>query len=86
MTRIVLALCALALACGVQAQGFPVPGKPVRIVVPSPPGGQADIPHSACPNCGGELVRQPIRPAAKLSKYPASSERVYEPEGCGRVA
>lgn len=37
-----------------------------------------------CPNCGGELVRRPIRPAAKLAKYPASTDRVYKPEGCVR--
>jgi len=24
-----------------------------------------------CPNCGGELVRRPVRPAEKLQKYPA---------------
>ena len=30
----------------------------------------------ACPNCGGELVRRPIRPVAALAKYPASTERV----------
>ena len=24
-----------------------------------------------CPNCGGELVRLPIRPAEKLINYPA---------------
>jgi hypothetical protein len=35
-----------------------------------------------CPNCGGELVRRPIRPAAKLAKYPASTERVHKPQGC----
>jgi hypothetical protein len=35
-----------------------------------------------CPNCGGELVRRPIRPAEKLTKYPASAERVYKPQGC----
>ena len=29
-----------------------------------------------CPNCGGNLERRPVRPAAMLSKYPASSERV----------
>ena len=29
-----------------------------------------------CPNCGGELVRRPVRPAAKLAKYPASTQRV----------
>jgi len=39
-----------------------------------------------CPNCGGELVRRPRRPAAELAKYPASTERVYKPEGCKRIA
>jgi uncharacterized protein len=34
------------------------------------------------PNCGGELLRRPIRPAAKLAKFPASRERVFKPEGC----
>jgi hypothetical protein len=29
-----------------------------------------------CPNCGGELVRRPIRPAGKLVRDPASTERV----------
>ncbi len=32
-----------------------------------------------CPNCGGELLRRPIRPAAALAKYPASTERVFKP-------
>jgi uncharacterized protein len=36
-----------------------------------------------CPNCGGELVRRPRRPAEKLAKYPASSDRVFKPDGCG---
>lgn len=35
-----------------------------------------------CPNCGGELVRRPIRPAAKLEKNPASTQRVFKPAGC----
>ncbi len=35
-----------------------------------------------CPNCGGELVRRPVRPAGLLGKYPASTERVLKPEGC----
>ncbi|ANP45032.1 DUF1272 domain-containing protein [Candidatus Viadribacter manganicus] len=30
----------------------------------------------ACPNCGGNLERRPVRPAAALVKYPASTERV----------
>jgi hypothetical protein len=40
----------------------------------------------SCPNCGGELVRRPVRPASKLVKYPASTERVYKPEGCRALA
>jgi hypothetical protein len=30
----------------------------------------------ACPNCGGNFVARPIRPAAFLGKHPASTERV----------
>ena len=29
-----------------------------------------------CPNCGGELVRRPIRPAAALVRVPPSTTRV----------
>lgn len=36
-----------------------------------------------CPNCGGELVGRPIRPADLLGKYPASTRRVVKPGGCG---
>jgi hypothetical protein len=39
-----------------------------------------------CPNCGGELVRRPVRPAAKLAKFPASTARVFKPQGCGKAA
>ena len=39
-----------------------------------------------CPNCGGELVARPRRPAAKLARHPASTERVWKPAGCGRGA
>jgi uncharacterized protein len=39
-----------------------------------------------CPNCGGELVVRPRRPASKLAKYPASTERVYKPSGCVKAA
>ena len=37
-----------------------------------------------CPNCGGNLVARPIRPAPKLAKYPASTKRVLKAEGCAR--
>ncbi|MDX8510510.1 MULTISPECIES: DUF1272 domain-containing protein [Mesorhizobium] len=36
-----------------------------------------------CPNCGGNFAPRPIRPAAKLEKYPASTNRVLKAEGCG---
>ena len=36
-----------------------------------------------CPNCGGDLVRRPVRPAALLGKSPPSTERVAKPhEAC----
>ena len=38
--------------------------------------------RGVCPNCAGELVVRPRRPAGKLVKYPASTERVFQPEGC----
>jgi uncharacterized protein len=41
--------------------------------------------RGVCPNCGGELVKRPTRPARALSKFPASNERVFKPEGCERA-
>ncbi len=38
--------------------------------------------HGICPNCAGELVRRPVRPAAALQQYPASRERIFKPRGC----
>ena len=35
-----------------------------------------------CPNCGGELVARPRRPAEKLAKNPPSTRRVFKPQGC----
>jgi hypothetical protein len=35
-----------------------------------------------CPNCGGELLRRPIRPAEKLAKFPAATQRKVKPQGC----
>lgn len=37
-----------------------------------------------CPNCGGELVRRPRRSAEKLVNNPASTTRVFKPQGCGK--
>jgi hypothetical protein len=39
-----------------------------------------------CPNCGGELMARPRRPASLLAKYPASTERVLKEGGCTRAA
>jgi hypothetical protein len=35
-----------------------------------------------CPNCGGELIARPRRPAELLEKYPASTKRVLKEGGC----
>ena len=37
-----------------------------------------------CPNCGGNLTPRPIRPASKLQNNPASTVRVFHPQGCGQ--
>jgi hypothetical protein len=36
----------------------------------------AEVFRGVCPNCGGELVRRPVRPAAKLARDPSSTRRV----------
>mgnify|MGYP002621641487 CR=1 FL=1 len=42
----------------------------------------ADVLGGTCPNCGGELVRRPVRPAEKLGRFPASTKRILKAEGC----
>jgi hypothetical protein len=37
--------------------------------------------NGVCPNCGGELVRRPIRPVALLEKYPAATVRKVRRQG-----
>jgi hypothetical protein len=39
-----------------------------------------------CPNCGGNLVARPVRPAAMLLRYPASTERKVKEGGCVQAA
>lgn len=37
----------------------------------------------ACPNCGGNFERRPIRPAGLLESRPPSTQRVVKPhDGC----
>lgn len=37
---------------------------------------QTKLPNGRCPNCGGNLVSRPIRPANKLANNPPSNKRV----------
>lgn len=39
------------------------------------------LPGGLCPNCGGNLVARPIRPADKLARFPASTEPVSKDHG-----
>jgi len=39
--------------------------------------------NGICPNCAGELVRRPVRPAGLLGQFPPSTERIFRPDGCG---
>ena len=39
-----------------------------------------------CPNCGGDLVRRPVRPTVMLARHPASTRRVLKAEGCVKAA
>ena len=39
-----------------------------------------------CPNCGGNFVARPVRPVRLLEQFPASTERVFKPEGCADAA
>lgn len=38
-----------------------------------------------CPNCGGNLVARPVRPAKMLARYPASTARKVKEDGCARA-
>ncbi|MBV8593605.1 MAG: DUF1272 domain-containing protein [Caulobacteraceae bacterium] len=41
-----------------------------------------DLLKGVCPNCGGELVRRPVRPARHLEKNPPSAERHLRAAPC----
>ncbi len=45
-----------------------------------------DLLAGTCPNCGGELVARPRRPAGELAANPASTRRVLRSGGCTRAA
>ncbi|HEX6445001.1 MAG TPA: DUF1272 domain-containing protein [Streptosporangiales bacterium] len=44
----------------------------------------AGFPRRACPNCGGNLVPRPVRPAVLLAEYPPSRLRVVS-ESCRQL-
>lgn len=37
------------------------------------------LPDQRCPNCTGNLVPRPVRPATKLAADPATTHRTYQP-------
>ncbi len=41
--------------------------------------------NGICPNCGGEFVQRPVRPATKLAKFPPSTQRTHKPQGCAQA-
>jgi hypothetical protein len=45
-----------------------------------------EVLHGICPNCGGELVRRPVRPPGPLARNPASTTRVFNPDCRSRAA
>ena len=45
-----------------------------------------DILNGKCPNCGGELLRRPIRPVEGLKNNPPSSMRMVKAGGWRNVA
>ena len=45
----------------------------------------ANVLKGRCPNCTGNLVTRPIRPAHLLSRAPGSMKRVLKAESCGPI-
>jgi hypothetical protein len=38
------------------------------------------------PNCGGNFAVRPIRPPDELANHPASTIRIFKPQGCDQIA
>ena len=60
MRNLILAVCTLALCTGAHAQQFPIPGRPIRIVVPFPPGGATDVQARAIAQKVSASIGNPI--------------------------
>ena len=41
-----------------------------------------EVLQHTCPNCGGNLVPRPIRPAHLLANNPPSTKRIVKQHGC----
>lgn len=39
-----------------------------------------EIFENVCPSCFGNFVERPIRPSKMITKYPASTKRVFKPK------
>ncbi len=46
----------------------------------------SDVLQGVCPNCAGNLVLRPSRPAHMLVEAPGSTERYLRPGGCAAAA
>lgn len=83
MRRRLFLACASTLAAGAAAAAdtFPVPGKPVRIVVPFPPGGQADLQVRAIAPKLADVLKVPVVVENKPggASIPATMEVVKAP-------
>ena len=60
MSRLFLALFALAFAAPAAWSQEPYPNKPITIVVPFPPGGQADLSARPLATAMSQLLKQPV--------------------------
>ena len=60
LARAVLCLLALGLAGGAAAQASAYPTRPIKMIVPYPPGGQGDILGRIVAKKMGELLGQPV--------------------------
>jgi len=58
--RLALLVLLASIACALHAQSFPASGKPVRIVVPFPPGGQTDIQARAIAQKMNQSLKVPV--------------------------
>jgi len=58
--RLALLVLLASMTCALHAQSFPAPGKPVRIVVPFPPGGQTDIQARAIAQKMNQSLKVPV--------------------------